>query len=368
MFFLAFNSVLPYGDNPEPIIAKDNSHWLQLYEDGANKVEIIIEDSTYVMTNCGNGRFVLRLTFDKGFHYLQIMVDGRETISSLLPIGYGYSRPMNYLDLLDGAEFFALKDVPHGDIRAEVFFSNVTEEWERCLVYTPPAYDKTGQIYPVLYLQHGHGENEIGWSSAGRISFILDNLIADKRAVPFVVVMNNGFVQKKVEGAPGGHVTDHLLFEDLLLQDVIPFIEQKYRIGNSRDMRGIAGLSMGSIQTSILACRHPNMFSEVGIFSGFLHDWISGSELDGAHHNKSNSEFLNVFHNREFRSNFRNFFRGIGDHDPFLHYFQEDDAFLSDCGVKTERKIYHGGHDWNVWRSCIYDFAQMIFKDTGRKI
>lgn len=367
MSFLAFNPVLPYGNHPEPIIEKDGKYWLQLYEYGAQQAEIEIEDNTYPMTSLGNGLFTMQLPFCKGFHYLQIKADGRETISPLLPIGYGYSRPMNYLDLMDGTEFFALKDVPHGDTRAEIYFSDVTGEWERCLIYTPPAYDQTNQIYPVLYLQHGHGENEIGWTSAGRISCILDNLIAKGQAVPFVVVMNNGFVQKKAPGAPGGHVTDHLLFEDLLLHDVIPFVEQKYRAGGNRQLRGIAGLSMGSIQTSILVCRHPEIFSEVGIFSGFLHDWISGSELDGAHHAESNSEYLDIFRqDSSFRNCFRTFFRGIGDQDPFLDYFKEDDVFLDDCNVKTERKIYQGSHDWNVWRNCMYDFAQLVFRTTGR--
>lgn len=367
MSFLAYNPVLPYGRHPEPVIEKDGAFWLQLYECGAQQTEIEIEDHTYPMTGLGNGLFVMQLPFRRGFHYLQIRADGRETLSSLLPIGYGYSRPMNYLDLMDGTEFFAQKDVPHGDIRAEVFFSTVTGECERCLVYTPPAYDQTNQIYPVLYLQHGHGENEIGWASAGRISCILDNLIAAGKAVPFVAVMNNGFVQKRDPAAPGGHVTDHLLFEDLLLQDVIPFVEQKYRIGGSRTKRGMAGLSMGSIQTSVLVCRHPELFSEVGIFSGFLHDWISGSELDGAHHAKSSSEYLDIFRqDPSFRDIFRTFFRGIGDQDPFLAYFKEDDAFLADCGVETERRIYHGSHDWNVWRTCLYDFAQLIFRTAGR--
>ncbi len=362
---LAFNPVFPAENQPQVLTRRNGKFLLRLAEKNAEKVEITIEDRTIGLQKEGGEIFEAELPFQEGIFYVQILVDGQEQLSPYLPIGYGYSRPYNYFDLEGpGTVFCALRNVPHGAVRSEVFFSSVTGEWERCMVYTPPGYETHPDMrYPVLYLQHGHGENEIGWTAAGRANLILDNLIADGKAAPFLIVMNNGMVQRKDPAAPEGHVVDHLLFEPMLLSDVIPFVEQRYRAGGDRTRRGIAGLSMGSMQTSMLACRHPEMFSEVGIFSGFLHDWISGGELDASHHAPSRNGHLEALRQGEaFRRQFHTFFRGIGDQDPFLSYFLEDDQLLERCGVETERKIYPGTHDWNVWRRCFYDFAQEIFR------
>lgn len=353
---LSFNEVLPWNNNPEPVVRKDNEVVLRLLEKGAEEVSYVMDEEVFPMQNAGGDVFEAVLPYHSGFHYLQILVDGREVLSPLLPIGYGYSRPYNYVDLDDETTAFcSLQDVPHGTVRQEYFFSRVTDEWERCLIYTPPCYDTSDEILPVLYLQHGHGENEIGWTAQGRVNLILDNLLAEKKAVPFAVVMNNGMVQRKDETAPGGHVVDHLLFEPMLLQDVIPFVEKKYHVGGSREKRGIAGLSMGSMQTSRIICRHPERFSEAGLFSGFLRDMIDTSEGAG--------DYLKALEGgRAFREQFHVFFRAIGENDPFYHWFLEDDALLEKCGVESVRKIYPGVHDWNVWRRCIFDFAQLIFQ------
>ena len=262
------------------------------------------------------------------------------------------------MDILSEKEdFLALRDVPHGAVHEELFFSGVTGEWERCLIYTPPVSWTAEDPLPVLYLQHGHGENEIGWIAQGKVGILLDNLLAEGKIVPFAVVMNNGMVQKKDPGAAGGHVVDHRLLEPMLLQDVIPFLEAKYHVGGSRTKRGMAGLSMGSMQTSRMVCRHPELFSEVGIFSGFLHDWISTDEDANAH-------LTALQGGSAFRNQFHTFFRAMGEHDPFYQKFIEDDRLLAACGVPTTRKIYPEGiHDWNVWRRCLYDFAQMIFQN-----
>ncbi|MCR5156456.1 MAG: enterochelin esterase [Butyrivibrio sp.] len=360
---LCFNDVIPYDGRPNPVVMRDGKYFLRLLEKDAGSVQMLFAEQLYDFKETEDGIWELELPFTTAFNCVQIRVDGRDTLSALLPISYGYSRPYNYVELpaKDG-DFYALKDVPHGSVRREYFFSGVTGEWESCLVYTPAEYDvNPGKTYPVLYLQHGHGENEVGWTYSGKVNFIMDNLIAERKATPFVIVMNNGMVQKKT--LDGEHIVDHLLFESMLLEDVIPFIESRYHAGGSKEKRGMAGLSMGSMQTSMTVMRHPEMFSEVGIFSGFLRDWISGSELDMSCHEPSSDDHLAVFDNAAaFNGYFRNFFRAMGDEDPFFDHFLSDDRLCSEKGIHFQRKVYKGTHDWNVWRMCINDFAQMIFK------
>ena len=364
---LCFNDVLCYDKRPLPVVKRADGYYLQLLEKGARSVCINFADQDYPLTTEDGDIWECRLPFSEGFNYLQIKVDGRDTMSPLLPISYGYSRPMNYVELpTDYEDIYELKDVPHGSVRREYFFSKVTGEWESCLIYTPAEYDENpDKIYPVLYLQHGHGENEVGWVYSGKVNLIMDNLIAEDKAKPFVVVMNNGMVQKRVDEQDGksGHKVDHLLFESMLTEDIIPFAEKRYHIGGKKENRGMAGLSMGSMQTSMTVFRHPELFSEVGIFSGFLRDWISGSELDMSCHEISKNQHLKALDNAdEFNGYFRTFFRAIGDQDPFMEHFLGDDSICLEKGIKCTRKVYEGTHDWNVWRQCIYDFARMIFK------
>ena len=229
------------------------------------------------------------------------------------------------------------------------------------MVYTPAEYDKnTDKKYPVLYLQHGHGENEVGRSASGKVHFIMDNLIGEDKAVPFIIVMNNGMVQ--VDGPDGDKIVDFRKFEDYLLQDVIPFIEGKYRVGTSKYMRAMAGLSMGSLQTSIIGMNHPEMFSALGIFSGFVTDIITGSELDQVNRDASDNSHLKALESSNFNSYFDVYFRAMGQDDPFWENFASDDELLEKHGINQIRKVYSGTHDWNVWRECIRDFAQLIFK------
>ena len=360
---LCFNDVICYEGRPDPIYEKDGRYYLRLLEVGAKTVQMVFADMVCDFKDIGDGLWVIELPFKSGMNYIQIKVDGRDTLSALLPISYGYSRPYNYVELpsADG-DFYELRNVPHGSVRREYFFSKVTGEWESCMVYTPWEYDYNPEkTYPVLYLQHGHGENEVGWTYSGKVNLIMDNLIAEGKATPFVIVMNNGMVQKKC--SDGKHVVDHLLFESMLLEDVIPFIESRYRAGGNKDNRGMAGLSMGSMQTSMTVMDHPELFSEVGIFSGFLRDWISGSELDmSGHAPNSNRHLLAMEDADEFNGYFNIFFRAIGSEDPFMKYFLEDDAICESKGINCTRKIYSGTHDWNVWRMCIRDFAQQIFR------
>ena len=253
-------------------------------------------------------------------------------------------------------EFLQMHDVPHGDIRHEYYPSAVTGRTESCICYVPPGYEEGTLEYPVLYLQHGFGENERGWIWQGKVNHIMDNLLAEGKAVPMLIVMANGMVME--EDGDGEAVLRHSLFPEELVQDIIPFIEKKYRVKKDRDHRAMAGLSMGSMQTSMTVCRYSQLFGWEGLFSGFMHNFI-GENLDNS--------YLEIMKEKEFQEKQHLFFRAMGRQDEFWDFFTEDDAFCEENGIPCVRREYRGGHDWNVWRQCIYDFLPQLFREDADK-
>lgn len=363
---LAFDRVLPWEGQVKPLIwTEDGKCRLQVMAPEAQNVSFSIEDIERPCTKDAEGIWSVEYPLRVGMHYVQMKIDGVEVLNPLLPISYGYSRPYNYVAMDDGGDFYMLKDVPHGSVRKEYFFSETTGEWESCTVYTPYCYEKeTSRVFPVLYLQHGHGENEVGWTASGKVHFILDNLLARRKAVPFVVVMSNGMVQTHNEA--GKRIVDYRLLEKQLIEDIMPFIEEKFRVGRTKQMRAMAGLSMGSLQTSIIGFNHPELFCALGVFSGFVSDMITGSVLDQVDRGPGDNSHLAILDNKAaFKECFEVFFRAIGDKDPFWEHFASDDEMLLRKGIEQVRKVYSGTHDWNVWRMCIHDFAQMVFRNIG---
>lgn len=296
-----------------------------------------------------------------GFCPVVFCVDGAEVLNPMAPIGFGASRPINYADIpQEDADFFALTDVPHGAVVQEYYYSKATGTWKSCLVYTPPGYMKGDtKTYPVLYLQHGHGENEQCWVHQGRANFILDNLFAQGKAAPFIVVMNNGMVQTIEDGLRTLGVSR---IEPLLVEECIPFIEKTYRVRTDKWSRAMAGLSMGSMQTSMVTLRHPELFGYAGVFSGFVSPLSRLIKDTG---------YLKALDDKDaFAKNYRIFFRACGDRDfVALERFNIDSALFKQKGLAPadcpahEEVIYPGEHEWNVWRMCLRDFAQKIFRD-----
>jgi enterochelin esterase family protein len=362
---LAFDPVLPPEGVPDPIVTDENGQlFLQVYAPDAKRVFFDMEEKIYECERGEDGIWRTPYPFTGGYHYVLLNIDGATVLSPWLPIGYGYSRPSNFVATPEkDADWYDLRDVPHGRLFRDYFFSEVTGEMQSCTVYLPKACEENpNTVFPVLYLQHGHGENEIGWGTAGKLPFILDNLIADGKCVPFAVVMNNGMVQKK-EG--GERVVEFRQFDDYLMKDVIPHIESSYPLGGQKKLRAMAGLSMGSLQTSISGMTHPEMFSSLGVFSGFMYDCLRNLEEDEARGAKINAHMALLEDPERFDREFDVFFRAIGDRDPFLDRFLDDDERCNRAGIRQIRKIYSGSHDWNVWRECIRDFAMLIFQKNS---
>lgn len=360
---LSFCPVIPPKGEPKALTYDgDGNAWINIRADRAGQVSLRVYEEEHPFKKGEDGIWHLKYPGKDGITYVQLLIDGTEVLTPYLPINYGYSRPYNCVMLEEEDAFYMLKDVLHGEVRREYYPSSVTGEWESCIVYTPPGYDENPEKdYPVLYLQHGHGENETGWTTSGKVNFILDNLSAEGKAVPFVVIMGNGMVQRCTED--GKRVVDHTLFPDLLIRDIIPWAEKHFRICRDKEHRAMAGLSMGSIHTAVTAFTHPEYFSYIGIFSGFLHDFIQGNEqMDMIHRGPSENLHLKALDDAErFNGHFRVFFRCMGKQDPFIDHFISDDTMLKEKGIRCTRKMYEGAHDWNVWRKCIRDFARMIF-------
>ena len=200
----------------------------------------------------------------------------------------------------------------------------------------------------MLYLQHGHGENEMVWFHQGKINFIYDTLIAENKAVPAIVVMCNGMYYIEDET---GITLDVGRLPELIRNEIIPYVDSHYRTFADREHRGMAGLSMGSLQTSMLSFSYPELFDYVGVFSGFVQDIITGSTV-----HVTEEKLLHFANGKKL------FFRAMGDEDIYFEYFEKDDRLLEKYQILNVRKVYHGKHEWNVWRKCFCDFVQMIFK------
>src|SRR6185369_16415931 len=167
-------------------------------------------------------------------------------------------------------DFYALKNVPHGNVVQVLFPSPSTNTSRRAFVYTPPEYDKNPRArYPVLYLQHGWGEDETAWSNQGHANLILDNLIAAGKTRPFIIVMTYGMTNDVKPGSPGGLASfDIKPFQTVLVNELIPYVDTHYRSLADPRHRAMAGLSMGGFETKLIAAANPGTFGAVGLFSG----------------------------------------------------------------------------------------------------
>lgn len=285
----------------------------------------------------------------EGFHYHEYWVDGTSVLNPQAPIGYGMHRAVNFFNMPEQSDFYSLKSVPHGEIRMEHYFSTVTGRTRNCWVYTPPGYEEGENMYPVLYLQHGGGEDETSWLWQGKMNYILDNLIAENKCSPMLVVMNSLYCVNflKHEEFLAGD------FDTMLMQDCIPFIESKFRVKSGNENRAMAGLSMGSYQTLMTTMRHLGFFPYVGIFSGALdRRWYCDFDY-----------YQNFANPTQFNEKIKLFYFGCGDQEErILTSLSRDFSSFNEKGIQYTFSRYPGYHEWTVWRHCLKEFAQLIFK------
>jgi enterochelin esterase family protein len=296
----------------------------------------------------------------EGFHYYQLNIDGASVPDPGSLYFYGAGRWGSGIEIpAPDQAFYALKDVPHGLVSQKLYYSKITTSWRRCYVYTPPEYEQNSKArYPVLYLQHGSFEDESGWSSQGKANLILDNLMAEKKAVPMIVVMDNGYASKPSQPQPQG-AKGFSAFEEVMINEIIPMIDASYRTMADRGHRGMAGLSMGANQTIQITMNHLDKFSYIAGFSGTSNyprtdvidpaTFMNGKFIDGEALNKQ----INLF------------WLGLGtkEPNPFPASVGAFRAMLDKQGVKyTYYESQGTAHEWLTWRRDLYQFAALIFK------
>ena len=312
------------------------------------------KDGVWRFTLAYNGNFC----GPKAFHF---SVDDALVLSPFCPQYYSHSRPTNFVEIPDiNTPYILMRDIPHGSVASEFYWSDYLEDWHRCLVYTPPGYERGGD-YPVLYLQHGGGENETSWVYGGRATHIMDNLIAEGKIQPFIIVMNNGMVRGKDEGS----MSNSQAFSSTLLDSCIPFIEQKYRVRKDKWNRAIAGFSMGSMQSSIIGLTNPDKFAYIGLLSGFMRRL--GPNLDKDISLETNPHLALMEDREGFQREIKLYYRGIGSDDIHFKAFLTDDEMCGQRGYdkypNVVRNVVDGyPHDWAVLRILLHDFVQKIFR------
>jgi enterochelin esterase-like enzyme len=245
----------------------------------AQSVQLDISGVKFPMTKDADGVWTGDSTpQDPGNHYYGLVVDGAEVPDPGGSFIYGSGAWRTAVEIpAPDQDFYALKEVPHGQVREVLYFGKTSNTQRRSFAYTPPGYDKEpGKRFPVLYLLHGYNENETGWSHQGCAGLIMDNLIAEGKAAPFIIVMENGGITTRPGAAPrsgpprgnGRPMFDFSAFERALIEDVIPFVDANFRTIADQPHRALAGLSMGGMQTRSIAPAHLDTFSHIGIFSG----------------------------------------------------------------------------------------------------
>ena len=379
-------------DNKQyPMVNSQRMVRAQITAPQATFVGLDIAGKIYQMTKDENGVWTgTSAPQDEGFHYYQLNIDGASVPDPGSKYYYGASRWGSGIDVpAQDEEFYTVKNVPQGSVNEVYYYSTVTEQMRHGYIYLPAEYyTNPEKKFPVLYLQHGMGENETGWSAQGKTGIIMDNLIAAGKAVPFIIFMDNGLNARKPgeqpmgfggprpqgarpQGAPQGQRPQGNAqgqrprmggadfakmarrmggaFEEVLIKDIIPTVEKNYRVIADADHRAMAGLSMGGMQTHGITLNNPTTFAYIGIFSGGT---IGADELtDIPDFKKTNKVLFMSAGGKE---------KGMAEGETSVGKVAED---LKAIGINAHSYISpETAHEWQTWRRSLYQFAQLLFK------
>jgi enterochelin esterase family protein len=294
-----------------------------------------------------------------GFHYYFLVIDDVPVADPASQSFYGTGKMASAIDIPEkGISFYDIKEVPHGSTHSRYYFSNVDASWKRLFVYTPPGYDKNTQDkYPVVYIQHGGGEDETGWFNQGKTNFILDNLIAEGKARPMIVVMANG----NVKTGSGGYSSQGMTkFKKEMTLNIVPFIDENFRtLPNAKD-RAICGLSMGGGQSFYVGLESLEYFGSIGIFSSGLFGGIRNPT--GKVFNAETEIPGLLSKSAEFNKKLDIFYISCGEQDPRIEFTKKAVELMKQNGLEIEFNSFPGDHEWQVWRKSLHDFASRLFK------
>ncbi len=349
-------------DNKQyPMVNSQRMVRAQIKAPDATFVGLDIAGKIYIMTKDENGVWTgTSEPQDEGFHYYQLNIDGASVPDPGSKYYYGASRWGSGIDVPAADEaFYTVKNVPQGTINEVYYWSTVQEKMRHGYIYLPNEYyTNPTKKFPVLYLQHGMGENETGWSAQGKTGIIMDNLIAEGKAVPFIIFMDNGLDAPRPprpEGQGGGFGGRRGFgnffegFQKVLLTDIIPMVEKNYRVIADTEHRAMAGLSMGGMQTRGITLANPTTFAYVGMFSGGT---FSVDDLkDAADFKKTNKVLFMSAGGKETR---------MAEGDGSVGKAAEN---LKALGFNAHSYVSPGtAHEWQTWRRSLHEFAQLIFK------
>jgi enterochelin esterase-like enzyme len=341
-----------------PQILPDNRVVFRTKAPQAQKVQVDLGKKYDMVKDTAGFWSVTTDSIGKGFHYYSLLIDGVALADPASETFYGMGRMASGIEIpYRQGGFYALRDVPHGDISIKKYLSKASNSWREMYIYTPPGYTQSTEKYPVLYLLHGGGEDQRGWATQGKTGLILDNLIAEGKAKPMVIVMMDGNPGSPM--GPGSMATagDGFLkaFESELKQGAIPFVESSFRVHTDAANRALAGLSMGGIQTLYAGVKNTDLFSSLGVFSS---GWFANNAtLSGPHYEfaKTNAATIN--------NNLKNFWISMGGEEDIA--YKNCKIMLAkydELGIKYKYSEYPGGHTWPVWRHDLYEFSQLLFK------
>lgn len=342
-----------------PCVDQDSRATFKIFAPDAKDVKVDICGKKYDMARNDKGEWMV--TTDplvKGFHYYFLLIDGVSVNDPASETFYGCGRMASGIEIPEDSATAAYytfnKDIPHGQVRECRYYSDTEKGERRCYVDTPAEYEQnTDKEFPVLYLQHGMGEDERGWHTQGKMANILDNAIASGKAVPMIVVMDYGNCGY-IFGARPGESRDEFgaSFTQVMLDDLIPYIENTFRVKTDRENRAMAGLSWGGHETLDITLRNLDKFAHIGSFSGAL--FFLGAGLDKA--------YDGVFNDPEgFNSKVKTLFLGMGSEENFGSDKISDT--LTNAGINN---VYYSSdgthHEWLTWRRCLNEFIPLIFK------
>jgi enterochelin esterase-like enzyme len=315
------------------------------------------EDGVWMGTTSG--------PMDEGFHYYHLSVDGGTFNDPGTLNFYGSTRWESGIEIpAHDQDFYALKDVPHGRVQQVLFPAKDSNVIARvAYVYTPPDYDKDStKRYPVLYLQHGWGENEYAWWNQGRANLIMDNLISEGKARPFIIVMTYGLTnegggpgaRRGTRGAGGGargggganpFASAASVFETVLIDELIPYIDANFRTLSDQPHRAMAGLSMGGMQTKTITLKNLDKFSHIGLFSGGV---ITPADVENT---------------PGFKEKVKVVFASCGSRENPGNINSNREA-LTNAGIKNTGYVSEGtAHEFLTWRRSLREFAPLLFVD-----
>jgi enterochelin esterase family protein len=349
----------------------DGRAMFYLYAPDAKLVELGFNHNR-PMQNDGKGNWTITTEpIGPGFHPYEFVVDGVKMCDPATNQFYDMGRFVSGIEIPSpGEDFFALRTAPHGDIVQCSYYSEIAASWRKLIVYVPPGYDANPSVrFPVLYLQHGAGQNEGCWSAQGKAGMILDNLIAEKKCAPMIVVMPNGYAsrpgtksgQSRPPTAGGARPDFTKMFEtvgDVLIKEVVPYVDSKFRTVADRDHRALAGLSMGGMQTYAIGLDHLDQFAYLGGFSGAEGAFGGAIDLKTFHHGvMADADKFNRSTRLIFLSN------GTNEREMMRGVLAFRDT-AEGAGIKIKYFESQGtAHEWQSWRRSLHEFAPLLFHE-----